>query len=333
VPRVAIVTNLHGGLVWGGLEEQASRTAEELRAIGWDADFHRPMERTQPDLVHFFGTYDGTWALARACLDRRIPYICSPVFSPGVTGSALRLKALRKRWTDQTTFRNSRRLFQSARRLICLTSRERQNLIDYFGDLPPGPIIANGVDAHWSDGDPNLFRQAHGLDRPFVLSVGRLDENKNQLSLIRALHDTGLPVILIGEAEGSYAEGCRTAMKPSDQLIPPIQHDDPMLASAFVACEIYCQPSRMEVFSLAALEAMAAGAKLVLTDTWGAEEHFGQLATYCSPRAGDLRRAVTEAHKRPAIEKEDARMLAGQFSWQSVALAVEKVYEEVLSAE
>lgn len=333
MPRVAIVTSLHGGIVWGGLEQQASRTAEELRAIGWDADFHRPMERVQPDLVHFFGTYEGTWTLAKACLDRGIPYICSPVFSPGVTGTALRFKAFRKRWTDQTSYRGSRRLFQNSQRLICLTSRERQNLTDYFGDLPSGPIIPNGVDAHWSEGDPDLIRKAHALDSPFVLCVGRLDDNKNQLSLIRALHHTGMPLVLIGEAEGPYADACRVAMKPSDKLIPPVNHDDPMLASAYVACEVYCQPSKMEVFSLVALEAMAAGAKLVLTDTWGAEEHFGQLATYCSPKAGDLRRAVVEAHKRPAIEKEDARMLASQFSWQSVALAVEKVYEEVLSAE
>jgi len=87
-----------------------------------------------------------------------------------------------------------------------------------------------------------------------------------------------------------------------------------------------------EVLSLAALEAAACGAHVVLSNTWGGEEHFGSRATFVDPTPIALRRAIEAAMAIPRQTPEQAADFAARFTWDAVAASVADVYREVLSA-
>lgn len=327
--------SLHGGLVGGGLENQAEATKAALEERGWEVDVHQPLNRTLGDIVHFFGTFDSYWDLARQCQVRGVPYVCSPVFLPPVRGAALSLRALRKRLTDRTIFRGQRKLYEQAARLFTLSRIEQRNLRVYFGEkLAPFVSVPNGVSARFADATPDLFREQMSNDRPVVICTGRLVARKNQLTLIKAMAGIDADLVLYGSLDDrSYVESCRAAAASNVHFLGEVSSDDPTLASAYAAAEVFCQPSRMEVLSLSALEATCAGAKLVLSDSWGAEEFFGQDASYCpADDVGRWRAAIQNALAAPVDRAERRKRYAATYSWPSVAAQIEAQYRQVLAS-
>ncbi|MCC7434704.1 MAG: glycosyltransferase family 4 protein [Methanoregulaceae archaeon] len=335
MPRVTFVLSLHGGLVGGGLENQAEATKAALEERGWDIEVHQPLNRSLGDLVHFFGTFDSFWDVARQCQARGVPYVCSPVFLPPVQGSALRLRALRKRITDRTSFRGQRKLYEQAAKLFTLSAQEQRNLQTYFGGhLAPFVSIPNGVSEQFVSATPDAFRAAHPFARPVVICTGRLADRKNQLTLIRAVAGLEVDLVLYGPMDDEgYVAQCRAEAGLNVHFLGSLPPGDPMLASAYAAAEVFCQPSRMEVLSLSALEAACGGARLVLSDAWGAEEFFGGDAVYCPSDDVARWRDAIQAALNTSQNREDQRnRYANTYTWPSVAAQIEAQYRQVLAS-
>ncbi len=359
--RVTFVLSQHGGLVGGGLENQAEATMAALEARGWEVHVHHPLDKSLGDIVHFFGTFDAYWDLARQCQVRNVPFVCSPVFLPPVTGTPLRMRALRKRFTDRTIYRGQRKLYTNAERLFTLSRQEQKNLRTYYGEgLAPFVSVPNGVSETFATATADLFRSQHGYDRPLVICTGRLAERKNQLTLIQAVEGLNVDLVLYGAMDDlSYVDQCRAAAGANVHFLGVVPPGDPMLASAYAAATVFCQPSRAEVLSLSALEAACSGTQLVLSDAWGAEEFFGRDATYCPVNnvgrwrvaieaAVGMRRdeptddLISSATHLRRDEPTDALISDGQrearrkryaatYSWPSVAAQIEAQYREVLA--
>jgi glycosyltransferase involved in cell wall biosynthesis len=332
---VTFVLSLHGGLVGGGLENQAEATKAALEERGWDIEIHQPLNRSLGDLVHFFGTFDSYWDVARQCQVRGVPYVCSPVFLPPVQGAALSLRAIRKRLTDRTIYRGQRKLYQQAARLFTLSRIEQRNLRTYFGEhLAPFVPIPNGVSEQFASASPDAFRAAHPFGRPVVICTGRLAERKNQLSLIRAVAGVEVDLVLYGAMDDEgYVAQCRAEAGSNVHLLGALPPGDPMLSSAYAAAEVFCQPSRMEVLSLSALEAACGGARLVLSDAWGAEEFFGGDAVYCPPDdVARWREAIQSALARAHQRDDQRKRYASTYAWPSVAAQIDAQYRQVLAS-
>ncbi len=333
-PRVTFILSLHGGLVRGGLEVQAEATQDALRSRGWDVEVHHPMAGHLGEIVHFFGTFDGYWEVARQCQERGVPYVCSPVFLPPVHGPALRFRAHRKWLTDRTSFRGQRKLYRNAARLFTLTRAEVSNLHTYFGSgLAPCVPVPNGVADVFGAATPDAFRAAHPFDRPVVICTGRVTDRKNQLAVVRACRDLPVELVILGPADdGDYLERCHRESAGNVHFLGALPANDPLLASAYACAEVFCLPSRMEVLSLSALEAACAGAKLVLSDTWGADEFFGDDATYCSPDdVSGLRDAIQTQLSRVIDRRESRARYVQRYAWEHVAELIDAQYRQVLA--
>jgi len=61
-------------------------------------------------------------------------------------------------------------------------------------------IVKTGIDLSYEHGDSDLFEGRYGI-KNFVLCVGRIEDLKNQLSLISALKGAGIPLVLVGGVE------------------------------------------------------------------------------------------------------------------------------------
>ncbi len=156
-------------------------------------------------------------------------------------------------------------------------------------------VVPNGVLPTFGTASPEPFRERWGSD-PFVLSVGRIEPRKNTLGLIEAARRLGLPVVQIGDpAPGhrDYARECRRVGEGLVSWLGHLEHDDPLLASAYAAARVFALPSWFETPGLAALEAALAGCAVAITPFGSTREYFGGLATYARPhRPDEIRRAL-----------------------------------------
>jgi len=127
--------------------------------------------------------------------------------------------------------------------------------------------------AAWPDGAAAVGGDA---TRPRVLCVGSLIERKNVIALADAFATLGrgsLTFVGDGPLRGAL-EG-----RPGVTVVGRVRHD--AVPAWYAACDVLAQPSRIEPFGLAALEAMAMARTVVATTHGGPPE-------FVTPEAGVL---------------------------------------------
>jgi glycosyltransferase involved in cell wall biosynthesis len=193
--------------------------------------------------------------------------------------------------------------------------------------------VMNGVDARFAHPpDAALFRTRFGIESPFILTVGNIEARKNQLNLVRALSADGLPLVIVGEVrEPRYAEQVFAEAQSRVRFLGPIRHDDPLLASAYAACSAFVLPSTLETPGLAALEAAAAGAPIVITSSGSTREYFCDMVHYVDPAdPSEIRRKIDlalAAGSNPRLKT----LITTRFTWPAVTAALPEVYATAVS--
>jgi glycosyltransferase involved in cell wall biosynthesis len=92
-------------------------------------------------------------------------------------------------------------------------------------------------------------------------------------------------------------------------------------------CHVFCLPSYHEGTGLAALEAGAAGAHVIITRLGGTRDYFQDLASYVSPTdVNDIRRALARTWDMPRGSALQAHIRAS-LGWDASASALERTYE------
>ncbi|GES43159.1 group 1 glycosyl transferase [Rhizobium dioscoreae] len=181
--------------------------------------------------------------------------------------------------------------------------------------------------------EPGLFRSAYEIHEPFVLNVGNIEPRKNQLALIRAAKQAGKPLILLGHIrDAEYGEACLAEAGPNVRHLGALDHDSPLLRSAYAACEVFCLPSTLETPGLAALEASAAGARLVITGEGSTREYFGDHALYVdSDDVEGIAAALRIAGETPPSEQL-RHYVNENFTWNRAVEPLLELYHRLAAA-
>ncbi|WP_322103444.1 glycosyltransferase family 4 protein [Paraburkholderia sp. J41] len=190
--------------------------------------------------------------------------------------------------------------------------------------------VYNGIDEFFlTPGHPTKFREAHGLEGRFVLNVGNIEPRKNQLSLVRAMKaHPDVKLVLIGQQRDTeYSQA--VLREGADQVLylGPTPHDE-MLLSAYAGCDLFCLPSTLETPGLAALEAAAQRAPLLITSEGSCAEYFGAHAHYVAPGDDAVLAAALGGALRtsaPGSGSFDAAAL----TWAKTTAALRDVYHEL----
>lgn len=140
-------------------------------------------------------------------------------------------------------------------------------------------VIDCGVDlARFAPADPEPARVEVGW-RPegtAFVCAGSLSERKNVLRLARAFERRGEGTLTF-VGDGPLREALRG--REEVRLVGRVTHDD--VPAWLAACDVLCQPSIVEPFGLATLEAMASARSVVATRVGGPPE-------FVTPEAGVL---------------------------------------------
>lgn len=329
----------------GGGECQLVQTGRGLESLGHVVrPFNCWTDRLRDArLLHLFGMSREGLELARLARSLKVPVVLSPIcwIEPraliALAANPLRIAGDLLKWSARRTspigldWRS--RLLNTCDLILPNSRAEAKQLVTLFGgDAGRIHVVPNGVEPRFAAADPGHFHDRYG-DEPFVLYTGRIEPRKNVLGLVRAIKRCGLyRLTVIGDpvpGHEAYAAQCRREGRSRVRWLPRVDHDDPLLASAYAAARVFALPSWFETPGLAALEAALAGCPIVITPYGCTREYFDDLARYARPdRNAEIAAAIDDAwHAEPT--RQLAEHVAGSFLWTESARITAEAYARI----
>jgi glycosyltransferase involved in cell wall biosynthesis len=170
--------------------------------------------------------------------------------------------------------------FELADRIIFKSYAEQSNnrkLCDV--NITKSIIIPAGVEERFFVRDKILadnFKRLYNLNS-YLLWIGVIQKQKNQLELIKSMYKSDFPIVFIGNGiDKDYYLECIN-LSENNIFIPNISYDSDLLLGAISGCSMYVELTD-EPAGLSALEVGASGKKMLLLQSDWVQEHFGGYA-------------------------------------------------------
>ena len=330
-------------LTGGGPYIKIKETKKQLELLGHQVDFFDMWNPNQKisdyDIVHLVGANFAILGLARTLKEENINYILEPVFFSNHSDKFIRRinsldkftrRLARGIWSDYGIIRD----ICSWSEIILPNTQSEADILSKGLSIPAEKfqVVHNGVSERFLSGDPEIFQNKFGI-KDFILYVGHLGfKRKNGLSLVKALKQINHSAVIIGSvADAGEGKEILSEIKRNENiiLVDSLANDDPLLASAYSACDTFVLPSQFETPGIAALEAGLAGAKIVLTPFGGTKEYFKDMAEYPDINSVGSIKAAIEKSLRKSKEEKLKNHIRSNFLWSRIAKKTAKVYEDV----
>jgi glycosyltransferase involved in cell wall biosynthesis len=195
-------------------------------------------------------------------------------------------------------------------------------------------ITPNAVDH--SRFHPSAKQTRSDLPQEYILFVGTLEPRKNLGRLLQAWNQIKddfklLRLIIVGVSGSVFKE---ISISHEIERVCFLGYvDDETLAGLYARASLFVLPSQDEGFGLPALEAMASGTPVVVSDGGALPEVIGEAGITFSLSDQDalpntLRECLSDARLR-AVLREKGLERAKEFSWQTTADLVWKSLHEL----
>lgn len=252
------------------------------------------------------------------------------------------------------------RIIDGANRVIAECPQDEQDLLTlYNADAGRISMIPCGVDT--TSFRPVPRRRARSIvglkqSEHVVLQLGRLVPRKGIDNVIRGIarlrdrHCVEATLVIVG-GESDAPDPVRTpeigrltAIAEEEGVVDQVRfvgrRGRDSLRYYYSAADVFVTTPWYEPFGLTPLEAMACGTPVIGASVGGipytvCDGATGHLVPPKDPEAlaERLARVLTEPRHRHALAHEGLRRAREHFSWPGVALSVEELYEDVISAE
>lgn len=196
-------------------------------------------------------------------------------------------------------------------------------------------IIPNGISPFILDGDEQLFRKTYKIKGDFLLSVGRIDPNKNQLNVIKAIKNTDIKYVIIGgpdpEDQTGYYQLCKENANENVIFLGWIDSKDPILAAAYAAAKVLVLSSFKEIYGNCIYEALANNCLVACTNELEFNDTIiNQYIKKFDPN--DLKQIqdtlVFQMNKNENIEVSN--YILKNYTWSKIADKHLNIYKELL---
>jgi glycosyltransferase involved in cell wall biosynthesis len=164
-----------------------------------------------------------------------------------------------------------------------------------------------------------------------VLCAARIEPQKNQLNLIKAIRGTPYLLTLAGAVAPNhqyYYRQCREAAGANVRFAGLCSAGE--MAKMYREHRVHVLPSWFETTGLSSLEAAACGCSIVVTDKGDTRAYFGDHASYCDPSDADsIREAISEAMHQPG-QYQLLDEIKDRYNWKVAARETVKAYQHAL---
>jgi len=341
--KLLVIAPLSIGVIYGGVRMQAIKTSEQLAKLGVDVHYYNPWETYDPtafDIIHLFLAGNETLTIAKKLGDINCKLAVSPVFftrrSAEVIRGFVKVESIASRLVNGifSDYSIKASVCRTADIVLPNTASEAALIRDGLGIKDKYlSVIPNGVDKRFADAGPDLFISKYNIQN-FTLFVGDCSApRKNILPLLKQHSSEDKPLVLIGTFDdSSYSASCLEIINSRENVVyaGPFKQDDPMLASAYAAADVFTLPSEFETPGIAALEAALAGCKIAITEVGGTREIFGDHAEYIDPQnKSTYMQAIQKAHEKPGSHSLKDRILE-HYTWEATGAQTLKAYNRIL---
>jgi len=328
----------------GGGEVLLLKSKQYVQEHGFKVELYNGKQSFKEyDLFHNFNVHRDCFDQIESAKNAGLKVVISPVYWPSLRHAILWNKPIAEKAkllavevlnkTDVWGITAVKKMLAMAD-VVTPSSRAEAAILESTFKVEPEKIriIHNGVEARFEKAQSEMFEEKYGL-RDFVLYVGRIEERKNVLSLVKAMKGTGKQLVIIGNSKSGsrpYYDKCRKEAGQDVLFLPRLEHDSKMLEAAYAACKVFALPSWYETPGLAALEAGLAGANVIVTKEGCTKEYFGSFASYINPRS------VSDIRKKVIFELENPRQnilrahIKEKFLWDNTALETKQAYQKAL---
>lgn len=166
-----------------------------------------------------------------------------------------------------------------------------------------------------------------------IICVGRIEPRKNQLSLVKALDQSGYKLVLVGTVsdnqKGYFAE-IKEIMDRNESFCYIPRIENAKLYQLYKICKVSTLPSWLDTPGLVSLEAAAMGCNLAISSKGSTTEYFGDYAEYCLPDdINSIRNAIEKAYAKPKNNDLKDRIF-NNYTWEIAGIKTLEAYIKVL---
>jgi glycosyltransferase involved in cell wall biosynthesis len=289
----------------------------------------RIVRRLQPDLVHFLSVYmPRAVGCAAVCTIHDLIHLRFPAYAS---------------WKVPLYYRFV--VGPAVRRAQCIITDAQATVADLerFLGVPPErvAVVPLGCDERYRLTEEERLsaarctRERFGLQEHFFVYAGNHRPHKNISTLVAAWRAVRAACDLVLTEDGPFDCSLETAPKTNGRILTPGRVSTDELAALYAGCTAAVVPSLYEGFGLGAVEAMAAGAPVIVARTPALLEVADGAALTFEP----LDAAALTRHMESLIDNETLRARlheAGRrrstvFSWDQTARATARIYAQLMS--
>ncbi|AYY86091.1 glycosyltransferase family 1 protein [Chryseobacterium indologenes] len=179
---------------------------------------------------------------------------------------------------------------ETADKIIAISEQTKRDIIDFL-KIPETKIdvIYQGCHkAFKEEQSPELIQAAKekfNLPERFILNVGTIEDRKNLLNIVRAIHETDIPLIVVGRKTKYYQKIAaflkKTKMENQVIFLEGVSMDE--LAVLYKLADIFVYPSFFEGFGIPVIEALFSKTVVVTSNTSCLPEAGGKDSVYIDP--------------------------------------------------
>ncbi|QQL50870.1 glycosyltransferase family 4 protein [Mucilaginibacter ginkgonis] len=352
--KVAFITRLNLYKIAGGDTVQIEQTAKQLRNIGVEVDILRSIDNIpyhDYDVLHFFGI-PRPGDMVTHSRKAKMPFVISTIhctygdyykynrkgigaFFSRLNSDSMEYFKTIARWLVGKDHRPSLHYFLKGQRKSIIEALETANYIlpnseselnrlkEIYTPNVHGLVVTNGINPEKFPYDPSVRK-----DDNLIVCVGRIENRKNQLNLIKALNNTQYKLVLIGAPSANqmdYYKSCKDVAAPNVIFAGKAPHDK--MVAYLQKAKVHVLASWFETTGLSSLEAGIMGCNLVITDKGDTRDYFRDDAFYCDPAdPASIKKAVDEASSAPLSQLLYNRII-NEYTWRKAAEQTLNAYE------
>ena len=327
--KVLFVPPMSYPLHMGGFESQVLHIFTELKKLGVDIYWYElsSTDLSQYDIIHFHSSVTEFIPIAIKARDlgKKI-VITSMIGSPRYSNKMYLCKLSLSRFPGLFyVMKKIRHLYSMADEFIALTPFEKNRLNKVFKIRNQISVIPNGIDNGYFSNDYNE------IDIPFdnyILVVGRIEPDKNQLPLIEIANELNLNLLIVGERGAGQEDYYNLCKEKAGHNIFfwGKEVDTNRMRMLYQHASLTAIPSVTEMLPLVIFESLSQNTPVLCTTHCGLYPEPIDGLLYSRPTKSELSRNIKNIWPMLSYIKISNK---GIYSWEDIAKQHIELYKKL----